>query len=203
MVYLVEKYGKTASLYPSDPKARAIVNQRMYFDMGTLYERLAAYYYPQIFAKAPANPENMKKLEEAVGYLNTFLEGQTYAVSFKLLSLLFFFCISWGEETENKQHLLVVHISFTGWWQFNCCGYHVGGHRINSRCCIVRFIEISKRCCMVWTMQSYRSRLWHQRSRSCRIQEILQLNAIMHMRKVCYELLKFGTHTHTFNCTLH
>lgn len=91
MVYLVEKYGKTASLYPSDPKARAIVNQRMYFDMGTLYERLAAYYYPQIFAKAPANPENMKKLEEAVGYLNTFLEGQTYAVSFKLLSLLFFF----------------------------------------------------------------------------------------------------------------
>lgn len=94
MVYLVEKYGKTASLYPSDPKARAIVNQRMYFDMGTLYERLAAYYYPQIFAKAPANPENMKKLEEAVGYLNTFLEGQTYAVSFKLLSLLFFFALA-------------------------------------------------------------------------------------------------------------
>lgn len=113
-----------------------------------------------------------------------------------------FFCISWGEETENKQLLLVVHISFTGWWQFNCCGYHVGGHRINSRCCIVRFIEISKRCCMVWTMQSYRSRLWHQRSRSCRIQEILQLNAIMHMRKVCYELLKFGTHTHTHSIAL-
>lgn len=83
MVYLVEKYGKTASLYPSDPKARAVVNQRLYFDLGTLYQRLADYYYPQIFAKAPANPDNLKKLEDAVGFLNTFLEGQTYAVSVK------------------------------------------------------------------------------------------------------------------------
>jgi len=79
MVYLVEKYGKTASLYPSDPKARAVVNQRLYFDLGTLYQRLADYYYPQLFAKQPANPENLKKLEDAVGFLNTFLEGHTYA----------------------------------------------------------------------------------------------------------------------------
>jgi len=79
MVYLVEKYGKTASLYPSDPKARAVVNQRLYFDMGTLYQRLADYYYPQIFTKAPANPDNLKKLEDAVGFLNVFLDNQTYA----------------------------------------------------------------------------------------------------------------------------
>lgn len=79
IAYLVEKYGKTDSLYPKDPAKRAVVNQRMYFDMGTLYDRFATYYYPQIFAKAPANPDNFKKMEEAVGFLNTFLEGQTYA----------------------------------------------------------------------------------------------------------------------------
>lgn len=78
-VYLVEKYGKTDSLYPTDPKKRALVNQRLYFDLGTLYQRYADYYYPQLFAKAPANPENFKKLEDAVGFLNTFLEGQKYA----------------------------------------------------------------------------------------------------------------------------
>ena len=81
MVYLVEKYGKTTSLYPSEPKARALVNQRLYFDLGTLYQRFTDYYFPQIFAKQPANPDNFKKLEDAVGFFNTFLEGQTYAVS--------------------------------------------------------------------------------------------------------------------------
>jgi glutathione S-transferase len=41
MTYLVEKYGKDDSLYPKDPKTRAVVNQRLYFDMGTLYQRFA------------------------------------------------------------------------------------------------------------------------------------------------------------------
>lgn len=100
MVYLVEKYGKTASLYPSDPKARAVVNQRLYFDLGTLYQRLADYYYPQIFAKAPANPENLKKLEDAVGFLNTFLEGQTYAVRFHFIAISF--CLNKINENHKK-----------------------------------------------------------------------------------------------------
>jgi glutathione S-transferase len=39
--YLVEKYGKDDSLYPKDVKARAVVNQRLYFDLGTLYQRFA------------------------------------------------------------------------------------------------------------------------------------------------------------------
>lgn len=38
--YLVEKYGKNDSLYPKDPQQRAVVNQRLYFDMGTFYHRL-------------------------------------------------------------------------------------------------------------------------------------------------------------------
>lgn len=79
IAYLVEKYGKTDSLYPKDPKKRALVNQRLYFDIGTLYQRLADFYYPQIFAKAPANPDNLKKLEDAVGFLDKFLEGQEYS----------------------------------------------------------------------------------------------------------------------------
>jgi glutathione S-transferase len=41
ITYLVEKYGKDDSLYPKSPKTRAAVNQRLYFDMGTLYQRFA------------------------------------------------------------------------------------------------------------------------------------------------------------------
>jgi glutathione S-transferase len=36
--YFVAKYGKNDKLYPKDPKVRVIVDQRMYFDMGTFYK---------------------------------------------------------------------------------------------------------------------------------------------------------------------
>lgn len=78
LIYLVEKYGGETTLYPSDPKQRAVVNQRLFFDMGTLYQRFAEYFYPQIMAKAPADPEKLKKLEEAFEFLNTFLENQSF-----------------------------------------------------------------------------------------------------------------------------
>lgn len=76
--YLVDQYGKDDSFYPKDPKKRAVVNQRLYFDMGTLYQRFADYYYPQIWQKAPADPEKLKKMEEGLGFLNQFLAGEKY-----------------------------------------------------------------------------------------------------------------------------
>ncbi|KAL7289309.1 hypothetical protein TKK_0017240 [Trichogramma kaykai] len=76
--YLIEKYAKDDSLYPKDPKRRAIINQRMYFDMGVLYQSFAEYFYPQIFAGAPADPAKLEKLHEAFGYLEGFLDGQSY-----------------------------------------------------------------------------------------------------------------------------
>lgn len=79
MIYLADKYGKTDSLYPKDPQKRAVVNQRLFFDMGTLYQRYADYYYAQYFAKQPANPENYKKMEDAFSFLDTFLKDSTYA----------------------------------------------------------------------------------------------------------------------------
>ena len=79
MVYLVEKYAKTDSLFPKCPKKRAVINQRLYFDMGTLYKSFGDYYYPQVFAKAPADPELYKKIEAAFEFLDIFLSGNQYA----------------------------------------------------------------------------------------------------------------------------
>ncbi|KAH8312039.1 hypothetical protein KR044_009074 [Drosophila immigrans] len=77
LTYLVEKYGKDDSLYPKDPQKRALVNQRLYFDLGTIYKSFADYYYPQI-QKKPVDPELFKKVEDALNFLNIFLEGQKY-----------------------------------------------------------------------------------------------------------------------------
>ena len=44
LCYLADKYGQKDSLYPKDVKKRAIVNQRLSFDSGTLYQRFYDYY---------------------------------------------------------------------------------------------------------------------------------------------------------------
>lgn len=82
-VYLIEKYGNS-SLYPKDLKSRSVVNQRLYFDMGTLYAKFADYYYPQIFHKQPADPEKFKAMETALGFFDKFLESSKYAAGDEL-----------------------------------------------------------------------------------------------------------------------
>lgn len=80
-VYLIEKYGKDDSLYPKDPLKRAIVNQRLYFDLGTLYQRLMERYYPSMFPefKGRVIPDADENLKTAVGFLNTFLDQNEFA----------------------------------------------------------------------------------------------------------------------------
>jgi glutathione S-transferase len=78
--YLANAYGtpQTESLYPKDAKKRAVVDQRLLFDMGTLYKAFADAYYPKIFYKQAIDDEKVKKLDEALGYLNGFLEKTKY-----------------------------------------------------------------------------------------------------------------------------
>ncbi|CAH2085189.1 unnamed protein product [Euphydryas editha] len=78
ITYLVNKYGKGSALYPEEPKARALVDQRLYFDIGTLYQRFSDYFYPQVFGNAPADKDKLAKVEDALQLLDTFLEGQKY-----------------------------------------------------------------------------------------------------------------------------
>ncbi|XP_055622098.1 glutathione S-transferase 1 isoform X1 [Toxorhynchites rutilus septentrionalis] len=87
MIYLVDKYGKEDKLYPKDPRKRAVVNQRLYFDMGTLYQRFGDYYYPQMFENASADPEKYRKIDEALEFLDIFLDGQQFIAGGDSLSL--------------------------------------------------------------------------------------------------------------------
>lgn len=44
MTYLVNKYAKNDSLYPKDPKQKALIDQMMYFDAGSLYFNVIKCY---------------------------------------------------------------------------------------------------------------------------------------------------------------
>ncbi|XP_013142368.1 PREDICTED: glutathione S-transferase 1, isoform D-like [Papilio polytes] len=82
--YLANQYGGDSSLYPKDPKARAVVDQRLDFDLGSLYPKFAQYFYPQVFGGQPANEEHLKQLQGSLNFFNTFLEGSKFAAGEEL-----------------------------------------------------------------------------------------------------------------------
>ncbi|KAH8382068.1 hypothetical protein KR009_001654 [Drosophila setifemur] len=82
--YLVEKYGKDDSLYPNDPQKRAVINQRLYFDMGSMYDSMAKYYFKVFFTGQDGTEEDYKRVENTIGFLNTFLEGHDYVAGDQL-----------------------------------------------------------------------------------------------------------------------
>lgn len=44
IAYLASQYGENDSLYPQNPEPRALVDQRLYFDLGTLSSNIINYY---------------------------------------------------------------------------------------------------------------------------------------------------------------
>lgn len=86
LLYLAETYSKDDALYPKDPKHRAVVNHRLFFDLGTLYQSYVYYYYPQLFddVKKPADADHLKRIDAAFAAFNTLLEGLNYAAGDKL-----------------------------------------------------------------------------------------------------------------------
>lgn len=49
LTYLTSAYAKDDKLYPADIKVRALVDQRLHFDLSTLYQRMFDYYVRNIF----------------------------------------------------------------------------------------------------------------------------------------------------------
>ncbi|XP_029156859.1 glutathione S-transferase 1-1-like [Nylanderia fulva] len=86
MTYLVNKYGKDDSLYPKDPQKRALVDQRLYFDLGILYQSFIDTYFTWWFANITPNQAKYDKINEALTFLDKFLEGENY-VAGKTLTL--------------------------------------------------------------------------------------------------------------------
>nr|AQS22597.1 glutathione S-transferase delta-epsilon 2 [Pseudodiaptomus poplesia] len=77
--YLAHKYGKDDTLYPKDPETRAIVDQRMYFDMGVFYKACGDFFYPAMFGKGnPAGEAEHNRLKEVLGWLDGWVSGGKY-----------------------------------------------------------------------------------------------------------------------------
>ncbi|XP_037030737.1 glutathione S-transferase D7 isoform X2 [Bradysia coprophila] len=81
MTYLVSEYATDDSLYPKDVKVRALVDQRIQFDLGTLYARMTDYYFPTMIMGAPLDETKKARLDEALGWFDVMLKGRTWCAA--------------------------------------------------------------------------------------------------------------------------
>jgi len=78
-LYLFNAYGKDDKLYPKDAKARAIVDQRLFFDMGGFYYHFGQCVYPIALAGAENLDEaKVTKFEEVLGWVNDWVSGNNF-----------------------------------------------------------------------------------------------------------------------------
>ncbi|XP_047986460.1 glutathione S-transferase 1-like isoform X2 [Leguminivora glycinivorella] len=74
LMYLADAYGKQESLYPREPRQRALVNQKLFFNSSILFPRLRNITYPLIIEGVKEIPQKgLDAIEEAYGFLEEFL----------------------------------------------------------------------------------------------------------------------------------
>ncbi|XP_036331250.1 glutathione S-transferase 1-like [Rhagoletis pomonella] len=80
IAYLASKYGKNDSLYPKDLVKRSIVDQRLYYDTGVIFERaLRGTTKPIIFANQTVVPKSqIEIIANVYETVNGFLKDHSY-----------------------------------------------------------------------------------------------------------------------------
>ncbi|EDW68176.1 uncharacterized protein Dvir_GJ22689, isoform A [Drosophila virilis] len=83
MQYLCDKYAPLSTLYPEEPNERALVNQRLCFNMSFYYAPISAHSMAPIFFDYERTPMSLKKVENALDVYETYLQrlGTKYAAS--------------------------------------------------------------------------------------------------------------------------
>lgn len=97
ITYLVEKYGKNDSLYPKDVQKRAVVLQRLFFDVTTLYQRFAEAYVSIAYLGLP----EFYRLPIRIHFILRLQTDPDYEIKFKKNNFLGK-CFYLTESTENE-----------------------------------------------------------------------------------------------------
>ncbi|KAJ4433392.1 hypothetical protein ANN_15651, partial [Periplaneta americana] len=130
LTYLASQYGKDDSLYPKDLKKRAIVDQRLYFDIGTLFPSIRQYIVTLMHGGKP-DAEEVTKVENSYELLDKFLEGEEWVA---------------GSNITVADYAIVVNVSVMEGMGFDTSKYHnVGRWLSKAKKTMVGFSEIQEK----------------------------------------------------------
>lgn len=77
VMYLADQYGKDDTLYPEDPELRALINQRIFFDI-TLFSHFLNHFTPNLFKNITSSPKFYSSIDSSFEVLDKFLDGEEY-----------------------------------------------------------------------------------------------------------------------------
>lgn len=99
--YLVNAYTADDSLYPKDPKKRAIVDQFLYFDATKLFPNIRGICFPVLFlGKTTVDEQHKTGVHESLTYLDKFLEGKVWVAGDKM-TIADFACVASVSSIEE------------------------------------------------------------------------------------------------------
>lgn len=78
LTFLVNKYAPGHDLYPEDAEKRALIDSRLYFDIGTLFSNIAKLVYP-LFHGKEIDPDAPQTVREKLAFLDGFVADGKYA----------------------------------------------------------------------------------------------------------------------------
>ncbi|EDS36599.1 glutathione S-transferase D7 [Culex quinquefasciatus] len=126
MVYLAEKYQIPEPGYPRDPVRRALMFQRMFFDVGTLHKAITDCYSHQVVTGKQEKGETAaKKLDEVLKILDGFLAKGKF-VAGDTLNLADFSIAGTMSILTLVEHDLSSYEQITRWQ--NLCSEKMSGY---------------------------------------------------------------------------
>ncbi|CAH0597749.1 unnamed protein product [Chrysodeixis includens] len=117
MTYLTSKYGeKQQELYPKDVAARAIVDQRLFFDASILFPRLRSVIYSVVKYKAPgATDEQIADIVESYFIADKYLEATRYMAG-DALTLADISCVATISSLNSIVEIDAKYVKLREWW---------------------------------------------------------------------------------------
>jgi len=95
ITYLINQYAPDSALLPKDAKARALIEQMLFFDQGTFYSAtIGNCVYPILLETGAVTEASKKRFGEVMGFVEDFVKGGKFIAGTDHLTIADISCLA-------------------------------------------------------------------------------------------------------------